>query len=94
VKTFVTVAVIVVAGLFAWKKLWSNDARIESAYQACMTKIGKGTVTIDIKSPLPPGASDYIGAGEQSGAAVCESLRKFCRSDFNSKPCEALRYAF
>ena len=93
-KTFLVVAVIAVAGLFAWKKLWSKDARVESAYQNCMAKMGNTSVRIDINAPLPPGASDYIAAGEQSGAAVCESLRKSCRADFNSKPCEGLRYAF
>ena len=93
-KTFLLAVVITIVVFFAWKKLWSTDARIESAYQGCMTKMGKSTVTIDINGPLPPGASDYVTAGEQSGAGVCESLRKACRADFNSKACEGMRYAF
>jgi hypothetical protein len=51
-------------------------------------------VKIDINGPLPPDAVGVISAGEQSGAAVCEALHQSCLADFNSKGCEALRFAF
>jgi hypothetical protein len=93
-KSFLLVVAVAVVGLFAWKKLWSEGARIESHYHNCMEKIGKSTVKIDINGPLPPDAEGVISAGEQSGAAVCQALHESCLADFNSKGCEALRFAF
>jgi len=93
-KSFLLVVALAVVGLFAWKKLWSEDARIESHYHSCMEKIGKATVKVDINGPLPPEAVGVISAGDQSGAVVCQALHESCRADFNSKGCEALRFAF
>ncbi len=93
-KLFLLVAVIVIAGFFAWKKVWSKEAVIERHYQACMVQIGHATVKLGINGPLPSELSDSISEGEQSGAVVCDSLHKACLADFDSKGCKAMRFAF
>ncbi len=55
----------------------------------------KGFVAVlGINGPLPPELSDSVSAGEQSAAAICESLHKVCLADFDSKGCRAMRFAF
>src|SRR5271163_2470293 len=93
-KGFLAVVVIVIVGYFAWKRLWSKEAVVESHYQACMVQIGNATVKLGINGPLPEELSGSISEGEQSGAAVCESLHKACLADFDSKGCRAMRFAF
>lgn len=95
----VVVAVAIVAAI-AWQRVYSRDAQIERAYEACMAQFG-GSATPPKASAAAPAnepatTADAIGKAMQDLArgvtagmsgAVCGAVRDACRADFDGVVC-------
>ncbi|MCC6379556.1 MAG: hypothetical protein IT519_12150 [Burkholderiales bacterium] len=99
----VVVAVLVGAAIvaaIAWQRLYSQEAQIERAYEACMTRFGGGKEGAKAATPPESGSqasgADALGKAMQDlvrgvtagmSEAVCGALRDACRADFDGVVC-------
>jgi hypothetical protein len=106
-KPTIIVAVILLAGGLVWHKLFSKDARIEAAYQACMRQVGATAESVRIGPPqaTPPARAESATAGivqgvdqvmqtsiQGVGGAMCGTIRSSCGDNFQGDFCQtALR---
>ena len=93
------IVVAIVAGIF-WQREYSQEARIEHAYDACMKRFGgKADAPASTSSPAPldPTLADALGKAMQDlvrgvtagmSGAVCGAVRDACRADFEGAVCQ------
>jgi hypothetical protein len=102
-KPTIIVAVILLAGGLVWHKLFSKEARIEAAYQACMRQVGASAESVRIGPPpanaesapagIVQGVDQIMQASVQGvGGAMCGTIRSNCGDNFQGDFCQtALR---
>jgi hypothetical protein len=103
-KPTIIVAVILLAGGLVWHKLFSKEARIEAAYQACMRQVGATAESVRIGPPpqaAPPAKAESAAAGivqgvdqimqasiHGVGGAMCGTIRSSCGENFQGDFCQ------
>ena len=96
--------VIAVAGVsyFAWSHYFSRSARIERAYQACLSNLNAGVDQAktniraqtpggsDPSSAMAKGMSDAMASMLQGmSGAMCGMIKDSCKQDFDGPVCQA-----
>lgn len=95
----IVVGVAIVAAI-AWQRLYSQEARIERAYHACMARFGAnrdvaggaGSSAAASQAPdvngLDKAMQDLVhGVTAGMSKAVCGAVRDACRADFDGIVC-------
>lgn len=103
-KPTIIVAIILLAGGLVWHKLFSKEAQIETAYQACMRQVGTTADAVRVGSPGEPAAAKTAPAAagivqgvdqimqasvHAVGGAMCGSIRTSCAANFQGDFCQA-----
>lgn len=96
----VVIGAAIVAAI-AWQRLYSHEAQIERAYQACIAQFG-GTAPAAKSPAAPAGANESASAADALGkaiqdlargvtagmsGAVCGAVRDACHADFDGVVC-------
>ncbi len=102
VRGALVVVVVVVLGWLVWERHFSRDARIESAYRACMKELGAdgAKASAGAKAPaatagdpaaaIAKGMSDALTSMMQGiGGAMCGAVRDACKRDYDGSICQA-----
>jgi len=101
VKPVLIALVVVVVAWLVWERHFSRDARIESAYRACMKELGaeeKGNGAAkappaagdDAAAAIAKGVTDALTSLKQGvGGAMCGAVRDACVRDFDGSICQA-----
>jgi hypothetical protein len=80
------IAIAVIAlGYFGWTHYFSRDAKIERAFQSCVSKMNAGVDQGKVKSTDEAMASMMKGIG----GAMCGMIKEACKQDFNGPVCQA-----
>ena len=101
-KPVLVVVIVAVLGYLIWERHFSRDARIESAFNACMKELGasaerakpdagaaaqKGS---DPATSIAKGVGDALTSMLQGmGGAMCGALKQTCTKDFEGQICQA-----
>ena len=101
-KAVLIVVIVAVLGYLVWERHFSRDARIESAFNACMKELGASTENAKPESSAPaqksgdPATSIAKGAGDAltsmlqgMGGAMCGALKDTCTKDFDGQVCQS-----
>jgi hypothetical protein len=102
-KNVIIVIAIVAVGYFAWNRYFSQDAKIERAYQACVNKINAGMekAKADMaaqsssgnnpRDALAKGMADAMVTALQQGMTgpMCGMIKGACKEDFNGPVCQS-----
>jgi hypothetical protein len=102
-KTVIVAIAIVAVGYLVWSRYFSQDAKIERAYQACVNKINAGMdkakadMAAQNSSSNNPGDALAKGMAEAMVTAMqqgmtgpmCGMIKGACKEDFNGPFCQA-----
>ena len=103
-RSTIIVAVILLAGGLVWHKLFSKEATIEAAYQACLRQVDATADAARIGAPRGPSPAktelavaanapgvDQILQGTLPGlgGAMCGSIRTSCADNYAGDVCQA-----
>ena len=85
-KPVLVVVIVAVLGYLIWERHFSRDARIESAFNACMKELGANPEKAkpDTSAPTPL-AMDVAGSLPFCAGA----LKETCTKDFDGQICQA-----
>jgi hypothetical protein len=101
-KPVLVVVIVAVLGYLIWERHFSRDARIESAFNACMKELGasaekdKRDTSAPAQKGSDPATSIAKGVGDAltsmlqgMGGAMCGALKETCTKDFEGQICQA-----
>lgn len=101
-KAVLIVVIVAVLGYLVWERHFSRDARIESAFNACMKELGASTESAkpdtgtSTQKGTDPAASIAKGVGDAltsmlqgMGGAMCGALKDTCTRDFDGPICQS-----
>jgi hypothetical protein len=91
-KAAIVVIVLAAVGYYAWSHYFSREAKVERAYQSCVSKMSagiekaKGSASQSGDKNMQEAMNSMM---QGIGDAMCGMIKEACKQDYNGQVCQA-----